>query len=111
LTWLRLRISYLRQAFFLEVRLECALLRQAYFPVGFFGGDRVEQETESELSHWSESGGALECCRRSNQRFHVLEPAPEALEARKIPGDKLFCRFPLRRRRLRPEWPIEPPGE
>jgi hypothetical protein len=61
LTWLRLRISYLKQAFFIEVRLGCALLAEACFPVGFAGEDRVEQETESELSHWFESGGALEC--------------------------------------------------
>jgi hypothetical protein len=26
-----------------------------------FWRDRVEQETESELSHWFESGGELEC--------------------------------------------------
>ena len=37
LTWLRLRISYLKQAFFLGVRLGCALLHEAYFPVGFSG--------------------------------------------------------------------------
>ena len=30
------------------------------------GEDRVEKETESELSHWFQSGEDLECFRRSN---------------------------------------------
>ena len=77
--------------------------------VGFRGEDRVEKETESELSHWFESGEDLECLRRSNERFHAPQPVPEALEARKIPGDKL-SQAPPRRRNLRPERPMESPG-
>ncbi len=61
LTWLRLRISYLRQAFFLEVWLGCARCMRRIFLSAFWGIDRVEQETKSELSHWFESGGGLEC--------------------------------------------------
>jgi hypothetical protein len=65
LTWLRLRISYLKQAFFFGVRLGCAQLNGALF-CWLSGEDRVEKETESELSHWFQSGEDLECFRRSN---------------------------------------------
>jgi hypothetical protein len=37
LTWLRLRISYLKQAFFFGVRLGCAQLNGALSSVGFQG--------------------------------------------------------------------------
>jgi hypothetical protein len=37
LTWLRPRISYLKQAFSFEVRLECARRHVARFPAGFLG--------------------------------------------------------------------------
>jgi hypothetical protein len=42
-----------------EVRLGCAQLNGRAFLLAF-GEDRVEQETESELSHWFDSGEDLE---------------------------------------------------